>query len=205
MVRGLILMLAIVSAAPVSLADTVFRPPAPGTLVTWSYTFDNDKFIRVSEVVASGEDFVIYDPNIRISTGNASEYLVEFSGIHVQTCDEPLPADDDRAALKAMWPFVRGASATVKTGHASVYKVGEQQSFDLISTTPEAGDVWAVEGRYGSIALDLKVSPALGMPVEVAWRSGGSGHVLEVAEPQGDAGGERDMIGNLGECEKLLN
>ncbi|MEQ8556963.1 MAG: hypothetical protein RIB03_01500 [Henriciella sp.] len=202
--RWIIPALALIASAPVSAAQSQYMPPQPGTMITWKYQFDDHSYIRLSEVIASGDDFVVYDPDISDTSGSSSEYLVDFSGLHTQRCDEPLPAEDDRASLIAIWPLIQGATASVRSGSSGTYKVGGKTQVDVISSVEGARDAWIVASEIGAAEMDIAVSPALGMPVQITWKSGGSGEVLEIVEPQGSAE-PVDVSGkNLGYCAQLL-
>ena len=204
MVRALILLVMSIASAQVSAAQQGFQSPQPGTMITWKYEFGDQTYIRLNEVVISGEDFIIYDPDIQRSSGEAADYIVEFSGVHSQSCDQPLPGDEDRAALSAIWPLIPGASASVRTGVKSVYSVAEPVKVELISNIEGAGDALSVQTAYGEAEMTLAVSPVLGMPVQVVWASGDKGQVLEVIEPQGGLS-PTDMAGqDLGYCSELL-
>lgn len=204
MMRAVIPALVAVMAVPLGTAETAYMPPAPGTIVTWKYQLEDQTFLQLSEVVASGGDFVVYDPNLGEAASRPVDFQVEFSGLHTQTCDQPLPAEDDRKALASIWPLIRGASASVRSGVDSRYQVDEASEIALLSDVEGAGEVWTVSARMGEAEMQIAVSPALGMPVRLGWPSGEFGQVIEVVEPQGSAAPERDDSLDLGFCEELL-
>lgn len=204
MVRALILLFASFAFAQVSAAQQSYLPPQPGTMITWKFEIGDESYVRLSEVIASGDDFVIYDPDIQQSTGLPIDYIVEFSGLHTQSCDQLLPLEDDRSALAAVWPLRSGASASVHSGVSSFYKVGEATIVDVISNIEGARQAWVVRSEFGNADMQIAVSPALGMQVRLGWPSGDSGQVLEVVEPQGSLSPAEDISGRLGYCAELL-
>lgn len=202
---GLAILAALLAPALAGTAQQPFAPPAPGTLVTWSFDFDGDKSTRLSEVIASGDDFVIYDPDLRYTTGNPGEYVVEFSGVHAQSCDQALPSESDRRSLRALWPLRAGLAASVSTGEQpAFYFVEGPETVGLLSSTPDAHHAWRIDVRSGEADMTLAVSPAAGMPVRISWAAGGRGEVLEISEPQGSAAWEAIPEGQLGRCAELL-
>lgn len=202
--RGLIILLACIGLGQVSFAQSFYEPPPPGTLLSWSYQFDGDGFSRLSEIVATGDDFVIYDPDLQFTQGSTSRYVVEFSGVHAQSCDEPMLGIDDRRALRAMWPLIRGASATVRSGGVETrYEVGDKVPVYIVSQDSEAMTATRVEGRFGDADMEVLVSDRFSVPVALSWAAGGGGRVLEVVEPQGSAGAP-EIEGSLGRCAELL-
>ena len=202
--RALTICLVLAGLGPVSVAQTSYAPPPPGTLLSWRYQFDGDGYTRLSEIVATGEDFVIYDPDISYTKGASSKYVVEYSGIHAQSCNEPLLDESDRQALKSMWPLVNGASATVKSGAMDThYAVTGIESVELIAPTTGSTTAARVRGRFGEAGMEVLVSQQYGIPVELSWSAGGNGRVLEIVEPQGSAP-DLEQLGNLGRCASLL-
>ena len=202
--RGLIILLACVGLGQVSFAQSFYEPPPPGTLLSWSYQFDGDGFSRLSEIVATGDDFVIYDPDLQFTQGSTSRYVVEFSGVHAQSCDEPMLSVDDRRALRSMWPLIPGASATVRTGGVETrYGVMDKVPVNLVTQDAEAMTATRVKGWFGDADMEVLVSDRFSVPVALSWAAGGGGRVLEVVEPQGSAG-EPEIEGTLGRCAELL-
>ena len=174
-------------------------------MLSWTYKFGDSQFTRLSEVVATGEDFVIYDPDLRYTTGTPGNYVVEFSGVHAQSCDEPLPSDVDRAVLKAMWPLDEGVTGSVEdVAKPSNYQVKSVEEVSLISSRPGPHLARRVEGRSGDISMEILVDEKLGVPVAISWSDGGNGRVLEVLEPQGSAAPAAEVEGDLGYCAALF-
>ena len=103
-----------------------------------------------------------------------------------------------------MWPLVMSASATVRSGSGGAYRVLGETSVDVISSVEDARDAWVIASENGSAEMDISVSPALGMPVRIMWKTGGSGKVLEIVEPQGSAEAMDVSDKNLGHCTELL-
>lgn len=202
--RALILLTACLAVAQVSAAEAVYIPPQPGTMVTWKHQFGDDSYVRLSEVVASGEDFAIYNPDISQPAGKPADFLVEFSGLHSQRCDEAIPTETERAALAQVWPLVTGATATVRSGVRSAYTVNDLREVPVISSFDDAQKAWGVDAAYGDVEMKLSVSPVLGMPIRIDWESGDHAQVLEVIEPQGSVqASDADGL-DLGHCGELL-
>ena len=174
-------------------------------MLSWSYKFGDSQFTKLSVVVATGEDFVIYDPDLRYSTGTPGNYVVEFSGMHAQSCGDPLPSEVDRAALKAMWPLAEGVSGSVEdVAKPFRYEVKSVEEVNLISSVPGPHKARRVEGRSGEISMEMLVYDQFGIPVEISWSDGGIGRVLEIIEPQGSAAPVAEDLGDLGYCAELL-
>lgn len=195
---------AVLVMAGLSFAQSASELPKPGTLISWRFEFDGAPSTRLSEIIASGPDFVIYQPDLKYEPTSAASYIVEFSGIHAQSCGEPLPDAADRQALRSMWPLQPGASATVRKGAApSKYSVGTSQRFDFISGTSLESAVMRVDGQVGGAEFELFVSPDFGMPIGIDWAAGGKGRVLEIIEPK-TAFPAAPQQKNLGNCASLL-
>ena len=204
MVRASVLLTALAAFAQAGAAQQAYQPPQPGTMITWKFEIGDTSRVRLSEVIASGDDFVVFDPDIQQSSGTPADFIVEFSALHSQACDQPLLSAEDRSALASVWPLTSGASASVRTGVSSTYKVGEETRVDIISDIAGAREAWKVESRYGQAAMQLAVSPSLGMQVRLDWPSGDSGHVLEVVEAQGAISPPQPSARSLGYCAELL-
>jgi hypothetical protein len=191
------------SAQAVS-AQSAYHPPPPGTLLTWSYNFDGDSFTRLSEIVAIGEDFVIYQTDIRYTARNSSQFVVEFSGVHAQTCNQPLPADEDRLALSSLWPLVPGASVSVKGGASpSQYLVQERASVTFPAFAQFESEAMRIQGQVGEAEVQLIVSDEHSIPISMVWSEGNVGRVIEMIEPNGQPGEAVDLS-SLGYCAGLL-
>ncbi len=206
MKRALTTLSAMPCIALVSAAQTAYTPPAPGTMITWSYKFDDAVITKLSQVVATGEDFVIYDADLRYDTGQAGDYLVEFSGLHAQACDRPLLSARDRAGLAALWPLKEGAATSVSGEAAAMYVVGRTDAVHFISNQSASNEVRQIYGTVGDgdNSLNISVSTAYGIPVQITWNAGGYGQVLEIVEPQGSADIDDFDPDALGYCAELV-
>ncbi|MEM5518240.1 hypothetical protein WNY37_14870 [Henriciella sp. AS95] len=190
--------------ATVSFAQSAYNPPSAGTLITWSYQFENESFTRLSEIVASGDDFVIYQPDIRYAADTPEQYVVEFAGVHAQTCADPLPDEDDRSALMAIWPLLSGSSASVRTGPTpSRYMVQAKENVDFLVSRPGQQSVFRVRGKLGSADLQFLVSEDYSIPIGMDWPGGENGRVIDLVEPEGGAGTDMEL-NNLGYCSELV-
>ncbi|MGB3627407.1 MAG: hypothetical protein WA989_16360 [Henriciella sp.] len=201
--RSSTLFAAFLAIAQVSFAQSAYDTMEPGTLISWSFEFEETSFTRLSEVVASGPDFVIYQPDLKYKPTSAESYVVEFSGVHAQSCNEPLPDDADRQALQSLWPLTSGASASVRSGAVPArYRVQAADHADFIGSRGWPGEATWVEGQIGDAELKLLVSQDYGMHIGVEWVAGGSGRVLEVIEPENPV--TDDEARTLGNCSVLL-
>ncbi|MEQ9315054.1 MAG: hypothetical protein RLN72_04325 [Henriciella sp.] len=203
--RSSALFAGLMAAATVSFAQPDYKPLKPGTLISWSFEFDETSFSRLSEIVASGPDFVIYQPDLKYKPNSAASYMVEFSGVHAQTCSEPLPDQDDRRALQSLWPLMPGATASVRTGAVPArYQVRTADQAELIAGGRLPGEAMWVDGQVGDAELKLLVSKDLGLPIAIEWDAGGSGHVLDVIEPNMPPDTQAEPP-TLGYCAGLLD
>ena len=184
-------------------AQSEYTPPPVGTMVTWSFGNDDGRETRISEVVATGSDFVIYLSDLRLNENNPASYLVEFSGLHVASCAGDLPSEDERERLAAAWPLVDGETVEIAGNGGAVYTIGR-----LISHTLNAAEgpmqAREIKASYGSVTNDITLSLNWNIPVAVGWADGTGDKALEVMSPTQGLSPKTDLGSVLGQCAGLL-
>ena len=203
MIRVMMSFLALSAVSFLAYADDPYSPPPVGTMVTWSFGNSADRETRISEVVAVGDDFVIYLSDLRLSEDNPSSYLVEFSGIHVISCAGAMPGKKTREALASIWPLQPGGTVEVADEFLTTYTIGELTSH-TVNVTEGPQEARRIKASYGDVENEITFSLSWNMPVAIGWSDGTGDKALEVVPPLENKGVSSDIFDAIGNCATLL-
>ena len=203
--RGQLSLLCALAFALTSAADAQdeYTPPPLGTMVTWSFGSEGGRETRLSEVVATGPDYAIFQSDLRLSADNPAAYFVEFSGIHITSCAADMPSREQRDRLASAWPLESGDTIEVAGDQLAVYTIGELMNHTLnIAEGPT--EARQVKVDYGDIENDIMLSLAWNMAVAVQWPDGTGDRALEIVPPAKSPAPRSDLMRVIGNCAGLL-
>ena len=202
--RDLLLFTAIAfGASATAVAEDHYSPPPIGTMVTWSFGNESDRETRISEVVATGEDFVIYLSDLRLDAESAASYIVEFSGLHVVSCTADMPGENERQRLASAWPLTPGNTVELEGDANATYTIG-QQTRHTLNAGDGPMDVRQIKASYGAVENDITLSLNWHMPVAIQWPDGTGDKALEVLPPASETGPKSELRDAVGNCADLL-
>lgn len=184
-----------------AMANDLYTPLPVGTQITWLMPTDEGTQTRVSEVVANGQDFVVYKYDLTWSPDDAWGYLVEFSGLYSTSCSAQMPSIKMRQQLIKLWPLKTGAKATFAFDAESQYEV-QNLTVHEISQVHGPRPAWVINKIIGDIRTKVLLSADLGFPVREEWNDGRVERVIDVfVPPRSKPALSGDQLGN---CLTLL-
>lgn len=172
-------------------------------MITWSFGLESERETRLSEVVAIGDDFVIYLTDLRLNSKSAASYVAEFSGIHVTSCVEDMPNETERSLLANAWPLKSGDLLEIGEEISATYTIGKLTSHTL-NTLEGPTQARLIKAVFGNVENDITLSLDWNTAVAVSWADGSGDKALEVVPPSVEAKVRRDIADDIGKCAALL-
>lgn len=169
-----------------------YEPLPVGTLLLAEATDDapdTPRTERLDMVFANGADFIILGNTEAVASGARGAFLVEFSGVHLMSCDEDMPTAAERAALQSLWPLEAGKEARTSDDPNKAFVYAVQSEAQLAVEGRESGTVRKVDVRYpGETAPSetLFVAPEMGTSVGVFFSAFGMSQTEAVYFPDAD-------------------
>ena len=139
------LILAIAAPALPAIGQSV-PEPVPGVSLFWSSHYQGDTSSFRERIVATGEDWAIYetlwDEDFGVEPG-PGDYFALFSGIDYRGCNgDSMPTDAEREGLAALLPFEEQAEFVATSAEGSpTIRVGAAVDFFLMGETFAAREV----------------------------------------------------------------
>ena len=200
---GLRLLCCVLMAGGWAAAEEGYRPPPVGTQLSWVEPA-GDAGGRISEVVATGSDFVIYQRHIADSVSRPINFVAEFSGVYEVSCVLPMPSSAERVQLQEMWPLESGRTLSIGDDYKVAFEVGRQDS-SKISLTGPSSPVQEVSVLEDDVQTRKSISLEWHTVVVNTFRDGSVERVRDVYVTQGSgAPGEEPAAYKLGNCAELL-